>query len=621
MNNNNPNNDNTEEAKRRRKNEAQKVQRARNKRDYDYVENNPGGSFTKEQRDNHARHVKFLNGNRRYNKKRKQKADNDPREKSRQREKSRTYSLNYRDRKKLRLSTENSGIDISPSSNNQIESTESTVQHNHEFDTELVIPQPNDSSITESTIVETRNNLFTSITTPIQTALINNHAINMSTYDINRTELVIPQPNESSITDSTIVETRNNVFTSITTPIQAALINNNATDISTNNINVTCSSSRAMLQSSPTKSPRNNTIDESVENTTSGFITEEPMTQFDYNDLNQREIKMIRCLENDLFSWGFPEKDRLISDILQSALQIIKNPNVASIKEQRPVTLKKKFVDSFKMMLDKEVGSAKDSYTIVVDEIENLAKKKRKIVYGRPYYLDNVSNGNETIRTLKDIFDDPSYQKYLDPRKRFSIHTQSKNENLLQSFTQDDNCLDGYIFELMVAQFAQDQNVLCRSCKNPTLRWNGGSGYPWMDLVCTNCKSTYEIKSKKSLDSVSENLRKGKIEGGCFASFINLRSYYSTQEDARQYVIVVSRTPSEGSYPSYNSVCGKIHNVYPIINTKSFGDMDMLRFKSKIIVKRCNAFAFINKDLYSPGRNRSFAEIAKLHLRNSHGLM
>jgi len=569
MNNNNRNNDNSAEAKKKRKTEAQKIHRARSKHDYELIQANPEGSYTNKQRKNHARYVKFLNSNRRYNQKRKEKAENDPAEKILQRENNRKYSYNYRDRKKSRQSTETCELDVSHSTNDQIESSESTVRHNYEY--------PN--------------------------------------------ELVIPQQNESSTTESTVVETRTNFLTSFTTPIQAALINNNAIDMSTNDVNLTCSSARVMLQSSPTKSPRNNTIDESLDNTTSEFITEEPMTQFDFNNLNDTEMSMLRCLENDLFSWGFPEKDRLTTHILHSALQIVQKPDVGRVKEQNPVTLKDDFVDSFKMLLDVEVQGAKNSYTVVVDEIENLAKERREILYGRPYSLVDDTNGKKTSRMLKNTFRDTSYEKYLDPRKRFSLRTQSKNKNLLQSFTQNHNCLDGYVFELMIAQFVQEKKVQCRSCMKPTLRWNGGSGYPWMDLVCISCKSTYEIKSKNCLDKASEDLRNGLIEGGCFPSFQNIRSCYREQDQAKQYVIIVSRTPRGRSYPSYSSICAEIKNVYPIINTKSFANMDKLKFKSKIIITRIYGFVSINKDSYSPGKNQSFAGIAKSYLEQRHGLV
>ena len=90
---------------------------------------------------------------------------------------------------------------------------------------------------------------------------------------------------------------------------------------------------------------------------------------------------------------------------------------------------------------------------------------------------------------------------------------------------------------------------------------------------------------------------------------------------AKQYVIVVSRTLSTGSYPGYQSKIAMIRKVYPITNTKSFADLDNFKFKSKIIVTQISNFVSINKDEYKLGKNQSWMNIASGYLQNHSGLL
>ena len=64
-----------------------------------------------------------------------------------------------------------------------------------------------------------------------------------------------------------------------------------------------------------------------------------------------------------------------------------------------------------------------------------------------------------------------------------------------------------------------------------------------------------------------------------------------------------------------------IRKVYPIINTKSFADLDNFKFKSKIIVTQMSNFVSINKDEYKLGKNQSWMNIASGYLQNPSGLL
>ena len=552
------------EAKKKRKNELQRRNRALQKKCFELIEANPKGDYTKEQWDNRKKYMKSKTANKTYNQIRKRKAGDDPVEKERQLKMYRINSHNYRMRVKSKKSTDPSSFDKSLQSNRP---NETIVEDNHSFADPLVVPQVNESNLEETVV-------------------------------------------EQSIENS---------FTTYTSSIQMNLINNNAVTETSNNTRVANSPIRKMLQSSQTESPRNNDVHHSVDDKSTENLEREKLTQFDYNQLNDDEIKMISCLEQDLFLWGVSRTTDLSRRILDTASTIIKNPDDTKVKSQCPIDLPSDIVESFKIMLDKEVEGGKDSYSTVVDKIEMISDKNNLKLYGRPY-VSSVSD-NEKSRILKMDFNKDSLKEFLDPTQRFSLKTVSKKDHLIQSFTDNKNCLDGYVFELMFAHYLQHKNVQCKSCKSQTLRWNGGSGYPWMDVVCTTCNSTYEIKSKNNIDIAFRALKESTLEGGCFPSFQNICAKYSTDKMAKQYVIVVSRTLSTGSYPAYQSMIAMIRKVYPIINTKSFADLDNFKFKSKIIVTQISNFVSINKDEYKLGKNQSWMNIASGYLQNHSGLL
>jgi hypothetical protein len=73
----------------------------------------------------------------------------------------------------------------------------------------------------------------------------------------------------------------------------------------------------------------------------------------------------------------------------------------------------------------------------------------------------------------------------------------------------------------------------------------GGYATSWSDIVCIKCDSSYEIKSKASTEKIEKAIRYNNIQGGSFKRFHRLRREEEGNEDAKHYLVLVSRAPSE----------------------------------------------------------------------------
>jgi len=100
--------------------------------------------------------------------------------------------------------------------------------------------------------------------------------------------------------------------------------------------------------------------------------------------------------------------------------------------------------------------------------------------------------------------------------------------------------LDGVVFEALVAHHLC-LSMPCHSCKlRKKLRWNGGRGNQssWADIVCTFCKSTYEVKSKASSDKIEQLFQYNRTMAGSFRLFHQMPPA-STKK--KRYLVIVNR--------------------------------------------------------------------------------
>jgi hypothetical protein len=124
----------------------------------------------------------------------------------------------------------------------------------------------------------------------------------------------------------------------------------------------------------------------------------------------------------------------------------------------------------------------------------------------------------------------------------------------------------GQVWEAVVSHWMEHSgSACCFHCgQQRCLRWIGGRhGLAWGDVVCIECKSLYEIKSKATIEKVHKCLFEyNQVTGGSFLHYAKHRRL------GKKYLVVVSRQPGKnGSYPIYGV---EIETVTPQLTDKSF---------------------------------------------------
>ena len=115
-----------------------------------------------------------------------------------------------------------------------------------------------------------------------------------------------------------------------------------------------------------------------------------------------------------------------------------------------------------------------------------------------PYFRDfDRRNGNFRGYKLKNDFQTLSSIQ-LDPLKRFVFNQTSAEEVLFDNwFLADEGSSLGIMFEAVLACHVI-QSRACHNCKCVnTLRWYGGSGTSWQDLVCIECSVKQHMRSRR----------------------------------------------------------------------------------------------------------------------------
>lgn len=165
-----------------------------------------------------------------------------------------------------------------------------------------------------------------------------------------------------------------------------------------------------------------------------------------------------------------------------------------------------------------------------------------------------------------------------------------KTENLAECIAtqwQNDDSTKGTILEGVMAWHMEKRKISCLSCgEGGHLRWNGGGSIAsaWADVLCLNCKSAYEVKSKRTKDAVGKCLRYLEVGGGSFAS------YHKNRSIGRHYLVLVDRLPTSRAVEDtpYHSVTAvEIEHVLPKLTPKSFNKKRApdLFLGSRIILK------------------------------------
>ena len=322
-------------------------------------------------------------------------------------------------------------------------------------------------------------------------------------------------------------------------------------------------------------------------------------------------------LQYDCKCWGVTENgmhsNKYNKYIAYLENELTKEREIASFPKIPPTLREKESVDSLKgkifleaveHVLENEIKNAEEKYYEVIDKLENdyQGQKFRK-PYHAPYYFDTRYGKFQLHDNYKRFSKSSncSTNQFNGPNRYNGFKEVTKEEYFRDMYNQEGMwTIKGYVFEAAVGSHVENENVECLNCRESALKWCGGSDAPWMDLVCTKCHSTYEIKSKKG-DSTGineEKTKNGCFQGGSFHKFLMIRTQVkTTYKKSKQYLVLVGRNDNDQS-TKYSS-CGRgqgytkrarphdvlwseISHVTPMLSKQIFANVPGAKLKSHI---------------------------------------
>ena len=169
-----------------------------------------------------------------------------------------------------------------------------------------------------------------------------------------------------------------------------------------------------------------------------------------------------------------------------------------------------------------------------------------------PPYFVNLDKGDSSkfFKKLKWEYNNLK-KRELDPFARFQFTKMEKFDYFYKEWIKecDKDCIEGLVFEALVASQAI-YNEACFHCKTRnSLRWNGGPLEPWTDMVCNFCDSAFEIKSKRNVEKMKDGHDKKRTNGGTYVGFHELHKQ-PRKSGWKHFAVLVSRMHSLSSLPA-----------------------------------------------------------------------
>jgi hypothetical protein len=181
--------------------------------------------------------------------------------------------------------------------------------------------------------------------------------------------------------------------------------------------------------------------------------------------------------------------------------------------------------------------STSGNYYSVIDTLEYKKDNIKKTFFGRIKFKKegNLIFKEQFIDSLKNHpkVSITEYCKNYDPCKRFK-----KEKTTCKKYMNDwlkPN--GGRKFEIAIAHnFQTNQNIVCKNCNcSNTIRWCGGTGAPWKDMICIkkNCNTYYEVKTKENNNAIERIIEKKELDGG------SLKHFLHQKYDGKKHIIVI----------------------------------------------------------------------------------
>jgi len=229
----------------------------------------------------------------------------------------------------------------------------------------------------------------------------------------------------------------------------------------------------------------------------------------------------------------------------------------------------------------------------------NLHVKKKpfnyKILRTEKFPTD-VNEAYEHTLRQEDLPDDMIYAS-LDPLSRFQFRPTTKTDLLFQQWfvtSVGGNASDlGMLFEAAIACHALLRESYYNCKGQQTLRWNGGSGASWQDLICIKCECMYEVKTKADMEKVSKSFYHNEISGGSFSSFWKVNN--SKRRNQKMFLVILPKTSTLNRIRQrvYPVQIAEIAHVLPRACLNTFNERisktSGMRLKSTIFMKGAQA--------------------------------
>jgi len=182
----------------------------------------------------------------------------------------------------------------------------------------------------------------------------------------------------------------------------------------------------------------------------------------------------------------------------------------------------------------------------------------------------------------------------LDPLQRFAYEVESNAERMFSTYMIGQGYASemGVVLEAVLACHAI-KNEACYNCKcRNSLRWNGGYGASWQDLVCIQCEAMFELKTKDTMEKLEFYLNMNSIPGGSFRRYCGLRN--GRKPGQKMYLVLLSRQAMlnrnmEHGRPVY---IAEIDYVLPRLSGSSFIDRRSSTFKRLGLARSENQIDF-----------------------------
>lgn len=239
------------------------------------------------------------------------------------------------------------------------------------------------------------------------------------------------------------------------------------------------------------------------------------------------------------------------------------------------------YEQAYRYVLEHDVEGFKRSVKYkIVDKLAAEVRKEGREMRGSslpmlaPYYRwYSKRKPSEVIEYRRKKMYARFSDQDLDPFNRFTYLLGRKESEYLfeRWFCCSKDATYGTVLEATLACYALQNQVPCLSCHAlKTLRWNGGFGTSFMDIVCTFCNSTYEVKTKADMEKCESQFERNYSIGGSYRGYWGHRN--AMTKDQKMYLVVLPRDWTMGrNGKQYRPVfCMEIDDVLPRLSSASF---------------------------------------------------